>query len=155
MLRPSLLLALVVLVGCGGSNQQPVNRTPRNNPPPPPPPPPIVVNIADNDATELKPQKFVDYHFPLPARTCSITGRVEGISGGNKDFEAFILDDDDFRNWSAHEKANGIQSGRKVVWTINETVTGPGQWHLVVSNGFSGFTTKAVMVSAKAVCPAT
>lgn len=117
------------------------------------PPPPIIVSIAEGNATEIKAGHYHDYTFELPARVCSIAGRVEGISGGGKDFEGFIMDDDNFRNWSAGHQAKGFESGRVVVWSPNEMVRGPGKYHFVVSNTFSTLTDKAVTVQAKAECP--
>lgn len=117
------------------------------------PPPPIVVSIADGKATEIKAGAYQYFTFELPARACKITGRVEGISGGGKDFEGFIMDDDNFRNWSTSHQANGFESGRVVVWSPSETVQGPGKYHFVVSNTFSTITAKAVTVQATATCP--
>ena len=121
---------------------------------PPPPPPPIEVAIADGKPVEIKPQRWYDYAFTLPARTCTVTGRVEGVSGGaGHDFEGFILDDDNYRNWSTDHRARGASSGRVVVWSPEVTLQGPGTFHLVVSNAFSGFATKVVTVEANATCP--
>ncbi len=116
------------------------------------PPPPIIVSIAEGKATEIKPGEYHYYSFDLPARACRITGRVEGISGGGKDFEGFLMDDDNFRNWSTSHEAKGIQSGRVVVWSPHETIQGPGKYHFVVSNAFSAFTAKAVAIQATATC---
>ena len=120
---------------------------------PPAPPPPIQVSIADRQAVEIKPGDFYHWDFTLPARQCTLSGRVEGVSGGNKDFEGFIMDDDNFRNWSTNHEARGIQSGRVVVWSPNESLQGPGQFHFLVSNAFSSFAAKAVTVSASLHCP--
>src|SRR3989442_14213078 len=59
------------------------------------------IAIADGQAVIVKAQSFVHYDFQLPAATCSISGRITGVSGGNKDFEAFIMNDDNIVNWSA------------------------------------------------------
>jgi len=82
-----------------------------------------------------------------------VTGRVEGVSGGARDFEGFVLDDDNYRNWSTNHQARGLESGRVVVWTPAVALQGPGTFHLVLSNRFSGFTGKVVTVQAKATCP--
>ena len=82
-----------------------------------------------------------------------MTGRVEGVSGGARDFEGFVLDDDNYRNWSTNHQARGLESGRVVVWTPAVALQGPGTFHLVLSNRFSGFTGKVVTVQAKATCP--
>jgi hypothetical protein len=80
---------------------------------------------------------------------------VLGISGGNKDFYAAIMSDDDFRNFqTGHDSKVYWQSEpRSAAATIVGVVNGPGQFHLVVSNHFSSITTKVVEVSAEADCP--
>ena len=113
------------------------------------------IPITDGQAVEIKAASFVHYTFQLPAGTCTITGRIVGISGGNKDFEALIMDDDNFRNWSAGTTgARALwQSGRVVVTAIdNAVVAGPGTFHLVVSNAWSIATPKTVQAQALARC---
>lgn len=112
-----------------------------------------MTTIAPTEAREILAADFIDYTFTLPARTCSVDGRIEGITGGVKDFEALIVTDDGFKNWAAGVETEGIQSGRKVVWSFATKLIGPGRWHLVVSNKFSLVTKKAVTVSATATCP--
>lgn len=118
----------------------------------PPAPPPITVPIADGKPVELKTLKWQDYPFTLPARFCTVTGDVEGVSGGGKDFEGFVLDEDNYRNWSTSHHAKGHSSGRVVVWHPNLALAGPGTFHLIVSNAFSSFTNKVVTVQASATC---
>jgi hypothetical protein len=109
-----------------------------------------VVNIASNDAKEIKPNQYLDYKFTLPPTFCSVRGKIEGVTGGQKNFEAFIMNDENFRNWSARLASQSFQSGRKVVWSFDQNVNGSGDWHLVVSNTFSVVTAKAVTISADA-----
>ena len=100
--------------------------------------------------------RCIYYAFQLPVGTCSISGHINGIAGGNKDFEPCIMDDDSFRNWSAG--ANGAraywQSGRVVVTSIAATLAGPGTFHLIVSNTWSIATDKTVQARAVAQCAA-
>jgi uncharacterized protein (TIGR02246 family) len=112
------------------------------------------VTITDVQAVAIKAQGFVHYTFQLPAATCAVSGRISGISGGNKDFEAYIMDDDNFRNWSAGVSgARALwQSGRVVVTSIDATIAGPGAFHLVISNTWSIATDKTVQVQAAAQC---
>ncbi len=156
------LLALVVLLLVVGAvyvaqrTAQPSAPPPAPAPAirrPPAPPPPIVVAIADGKAVEIKPQAWHDYSFTLPSRACVVTARVEGISGGGHDFEGFVIDDDNYRNWSTRHQARGVESGRVVVWTPEVALQGPGTFHLVVSNAFSTMTGKVVTVQARATCP--
>ena len=115
---------------------------------------PAPVAIADGRATEVANASYVDYPFDLPTAVCVVTGRVVGVSGGNKDFEAYIFDDDNFRNWSAGGQAQTYwQSGRVVVASITSVpLTGPGRFHLVISNVWSVLTPKSVQAQAAAQC---
>lgn len=114
---------------------------------------PTTVPIAAGRASEVQVGNYLYHTFSLPPSLCEITGRVEGIAGGNKDFEAFIMDDDNLRNWAAGLSARAHwQSGRVTVATIDAQVEGPGTFYLVVSNVFSDFTPKTVQVWAQAEC---
>lgn len=110
--------------------------------------------IADGQAVEVANASYVDYRFDLPAATCVVAGRIVGVSGGSKDFEAYILDDDNFRNWTAGGQAQAHwQSGRVVVASIPSVpVQGPGRFHLVVSNAWSILTPKTVQAQATVQC---
>ncbi len=112
------------------------------------------IPVADGQAVIVKAQSFVHYDFQLPAATCSISGRITGVSGGNKDFEAFIMDDDNFVNFSAGVSGARVnwQSGRVVVAPIDVSIAGPGVYHLVVSNNWSIATDKTVQAQAIAQC---
>jgi uncharacterized protein (TIGR02246 family) len=114
---------------------------------------PVSIPISDGRAVEVPAQNSVRYSFTIPQGSCLVSGRIEGISGGNKDFEAFILDDDNLRNWTAGLTAQTHwNSGRTVVTNINVQLVGPGTYHLVLSNVFSIATPKTVQASAQAQC---
>jgi hypothetical protein len=114
---------------------------------------PTTIAIAEGRASEVAAASYIQYAIQLPGNTCAITGRIEGVSGGNKDFEALLLGDDDFRNWSARLQANTYwQSGRVTVTNISAQVPGSATYHLVVSNAFSLATAKTVQVWAQADC---
>jgi hypothetical protein len=73
--------------------------------------------------------------------------------GGNKDFQAFLMADDDFRNWETSHQARVFwQTEKAAAATIDARVSGPGKFHLVISNVFSLFTGKTVTVQAQAEC---
>jgi len=112
------------------------------------------ISITDGQAILVKAQGSAHYTFHLPPGVCPISGRITGIAGGNKDFEAFIMDDDNFQNYSAGAAGTRVlwQSGRVVVATIDATLTGPGTYHLVVSNSWSIATDKTVQAQASAQC---
>jgi ketosteroid isomerase-like protein len=112
------------------------------------------IPIAEGALPEIPPQQVVRYDFQIPAAVCTVTGRVEGVAGGNKDFEVLILDDDSFRNWTAGLQARAYgSSGRVTVYTINSSIPGPGAFHLVISNAFQLRVSKVVQVWAQVQCP--
>ncbi len=115
--------------------------------------PPIAIRIGDGSPQQIQPGGYLNYTVNVPDRTCTLSGRVEGVSGGNRDFEAFILDDDNFRNWSTRHQAQGISSGNVVVWTPTTTIRGPAVYHVVVSNAFSVVSPKVVAIQATVECP--
>jgi hypothetical protein len=115
--------------------------------------PPITIRIGDGSPQAIQPGRYVNYTVNVPDRTCTLSGRVDGVSGGNRDFEAFILDDNNFQNWSSRHQAQGISSGNVVVWTPNTTIRGPGVYHVVVSNAFSVVSSKVVAIQATVECP--
>jgi hypothetical protein len=43
---------------------------------------PAVIPIATAQTFEIPAANYVHYTFQLPATVCTVTGRVEGISGG-------------------------------------------------------------------------
>jgi len=112
------------------------------------------IMIANGSAYEIKTSGHLDYKFELPAGVCAVTGRITGVSGGNRDFEAFIFDEDNYRNWAAGGQTRLYwQSGRVVVSTISGVnLAGPATFHLVVSNVWSLLTPKTVQVQAMAQC---
>ena len=119
---------------------------------PPPPPPPLTVPVYNGQPVEIKAASYEYYLFTVPERKCYLEGHVEGIAGGNKDFEGFIMASDDFKNWSTSHFANGVASGRVAAWTPKVSIA-PGMHYLVVSNAFSIVSSKVVTVEANVVCP--
>lgn len=114
---------------------------------------PATIPIAGGRASEIRPASYIRYTFQLPRGGCRVTGRIEGISGGNKDFRALLLDDDNFRNWNAGlESRVWWQSGQAVVANVDAELTGPGTFHLVIDNTFSTSTAKTVQAWATAQC---
>ena len=116
-------------------------------------PPTTTLPIGDGQAMEIQPGSYIYTTFEVPAATCEVTGRITGTSEGNREFEAFITNDDGLQNWAAGQQARVFwQSGRVVVTSIeNAFVVGPGTFHLVMSNRFSG-ASKMVQSQAVARC---
>ncbi|HUL50044.1 MAG TPA: hypothetical protein VLT79_08530 [Gemmatimonadales bacterium] len=115
---------------------------------------PVKISLANGQADQVPNRAYEHYDFTLPERNCAITGRIVGLTGGNNDFQAFLIDDENFRNWKANQKAQVYwQTDTVRVATIDARVSGPGVFHLVISNAFSPSTPKTVTVQAEADCP--
>jgi hypothetical protein len=88
---------------------------------------------------------------------CTVTARITGISGGNRDFEAFVFDEDGFTNWRNDTSPQALyQSGRVSAATVTASSNIPGRpYYLVVSNAFSSVTTKTIEITdARVTCSA-
>jgi len=124
-------------------------------PKPPPPPPPLVVTVLDDPALDLPPGEHFDTAFAVSdPRPCTFRARVQGLEGGHRDVEVYLLDDDGNSNWH-----NGIRpeplygSGRTSASTIEVPLRRKGRYHLLVSNRYSLMTAKTVRVeNARVVC---
>jgi uncharacterized protein (TIGR02246 family) len=113
-----------------------------------------MIPIVSGTALEIPAQQVLHYDFQIPAGVCTVTGRVQGISGGDRAFEVLIVDDANYSNWTAglETKAYGT-TGRVTMTDINTAIPGPGVYHLVISNAFSATQPKTVQVWAQAHCP--
>ena len=114
----------------------------------------MTIPIASGALPEIPPQQVVHYDFQIPNAVCTVTGRVEGISGGSKDFEVLIVDDEAYANWTAGRAARAYgTTGRVTTANLNAPIPGPGSYHLVISNAFEASVAKMVQVWAQVQCP--
>jgi hypothetical protein len=115
---------------------------------------PTRITFGTGQPDEIPSQSYVEYSFDVPARRCTVTGRIVGLAGGGKDFQAFLMGDDDFLNWkSKHEFKVLWQTEKVAAATINTPLSGPGRFHVVVSNVFSVVTEKTVTIQGVVDCP--
>lgn len=115
---------------------------------------PYRAQIGDGTEVTVPSQGYRDWSFRLPNRTCHITGHIVGAAGGNRDFRALLMDDDNFLNWkTSHQARVYWQTDQVAAAALDVSVTGIGTYHLVVSNAFSMVTDKKVTVQADVVCP--
>ena len=130
---------------------------PGPKPEPPPPPPPHVVPVLDEPALMLPPGEHFDTAFVVSdphARPCTFRGHVQGVEGGNRDVEVYVLDEDGHANWhNGVEPRALLETGRTSASTIEIPIEGEGRFHLLISNRFSVFTYKTVQIDdARVVC---
>jgi hypothetical protein len=123
---------------------------------PPPPPPPLVVAVLDDPALRLPPGEHFDTAFEVydeHARPCTFHGHVQGLEGGKRDVEVYLLDEDGHVNWhNGIEPTPVYESGRSAASTIDVPIQ-HGRFHLLISNRYSVFTPKTVQVeNARVIC---
>lgn len=131
------------------------SRAPAAAPKPPPPPPPLVVRVLDEDALELPPGEHFDTAFAVSdSRPCTFRARVQGLEGGQRDVEVYLLDEDGNSNWHNGIKPAALyESGRTSASTIEVPLRQKGRFHLLLSNRYSLMTAKTVRVeNARVVC---
>ena len=114
---------------------------------------PRFLRFGGGRPVEIARESYLHYGFTLPPGTCTVTGQLQGLAGETKDFQAFLMDDDDYRGWlTSHEAQVYWQTDQVAAATINARVPGPGTFHLVVTNT-SRLAPKTVAVQAQVECP--
>jgi hypothetical protein len=111
-------------------------------------PPPKVIPVLDSHAVGIDAGEHLEVAFEVDdPRECTLTGRIEGLAGGSRDVEVFLLDDEGFSDWY-----NGVPpqplyySGRTDAVTLHVRIPGRGEYHLLISNRYSFLTDKVVSV---------
>lgn len=128
-----------------------VAAAPAAEPEPPPPPPPLVISVLDEPSLRLAAGEHLDTAFVVDDeldRPCTFSGRVQGLDGGSRDVEVYLLDEDDLANWHNGIKPTPVyESGRTSAATVELPLPGEGRYHLLVSNRYSVFTSKTVRIA--------
>lgn len=117
-------------------------------------PAPTVLELENSNSTPIGAGQVFEHSFVTKSTDCRLTGRVEGVAGGEKEFEVRVLSQDDFVNWTNQrdEPFGLFISPRQTVTTLNVPLPQPGNYSFVVSNHFAGFTDKTALIHAEVVC---
>jgi hypothetical protein len=124
-------------------------------PEPPPPPPPLQMAIADEAFRRMPATSYFSYSFQLnDNRPCRLRGRIQVTAGGSHDVDVLVVDDDGMLNFQNGNGANTyLNEHRRSAVTLDLPVDGYKQYHLVISNNFSLFTSKTVSLeNVRGVC---
>lgn len=116
--------------------------------------PPVFISVADS-VFRLDAGDHFDTLFEITDnRTCRFRGRIIGVSGGSRDFEAAILTKRQYDTWHAGGELNSLYSVPRVSDVeLDYVLPGPGTYGLLISNAFSIFTGKALEVrEARVTC---
>jgi hypothetical protein len=114
---------------------------------------PMRFAIAD-EIVKVRQGHYRSYQFSVSIPSpCTVRGQIVGLAGGNKDFQASIMDKDNFLNWKSHHEAQVYWvSGQVAATDLGVRLYGPTTYYLVISNLFSRFTAKTVRVQAFTEC---
>jgi predicted nucleic acid-binding Zn ribbon protein len=120
-----------------------------------PKPPPVTTDLVNSNSVEIPAGSYKQYAFTIKRTDCRLTGRVEGVDGGQKELEVRVLADDDFINWKNQpdNSAFGVfKSPRETVTSVDVALPTAGGWSLVVSNHWAAFVGKTALVHAQVTC---
>jgi hypothetical protein len=117
------------------------------------PPPPFEMVLLEADVIDLRTGDHFDAPFEvLDPRPCTLTGRVLGLAGGDRDVEVYVLDDAALQDWQDGIAPIALfESGRSSAATFAVDLPRRGRYHLLLSNRYSVFTPKRVRVDAARV----
>ena len=147
-----ILAVLIVILGIaimGRHSMDARANTPTSNPTPRTREVPVVHKVAEGE-TVVSPGGLAQYPIEITPdmQGARVVGKFTAFGGGGNDIIAVIADESNYMNW-----ANGHQS--RVYWqTQGQQTTGnfslrlaPGTYYLGLSNKFSAFTQKQVMLN--------
>jgi hypothetical protein len=78
-------------------------------------------------------------------RLPKVEGHFRATGGRENSIEVWVMDDDEFVNWSNHHQVKPLYNSEKVTQgTIEVYLKHPGKYHIVFNNMFSLMTPKAV-----------
>lgn len=118
------------------------------------PPPPYVLALLGSERLEIRAGEHYDTLFTVSdphaesgPRPCMLTARIEGVAGGDRDVDVFVLDEQGYDDWhSGVDPVALYQSRRAAAADLEIPLPGTGRYALLVSNRFSIFTDKQVRV---------
>lgn len=149
-----VLLAMWGISSAANRNRPPVPRTYTDfvvQAPQVPLPQPHVLTIV-NTAVTVAAHSYSWYTFSLPERSVnvSVQGHFAATGGMGNDIQVYILNPDEFANFQNHHTTPTFYNSQRETQNSISAVlpAGGGTYYLVLDNGFSLITPKAVQISA-------
>ena len=121
---------------------------PAIEPPSPPPSAPTIGSVVERARFRIGGDRYRDYALTITeSRPCFLRGRVETVAGGDRDIDVLVLSPDEFEKFRRSRRYAGIFEERLATEVVLDVpLPGPGQYYFVISNRFSAFTGKQVVV---------
>lgn len=110
--------------------------------------PPATGSVVERQRINIGGSRHRSYDVVITdARPCRLRGRVETLEGGSRDIDILVLDEDAFELFrQSHRYEKIFEARRTSEISLDVPLPGPGRYHFVVSNVFSAFTGKLVLV---------
>jgi len=107
------------------------------------------VLMADTVRVEATHRKAWAWTFDTAVlKECVLEGTFRAYGGSGNDIRVLVLDDLNYQNfWNGHKATSLYDSGELTTAEFKVPIPTSGTYHLVLDNGFSMFTDKAVVVS--------
>ncbi len=152
----SIAVACVVYLLLAGAPPNLAEATTGFSPQLPLPKPPTVIAIASMSDMDLPAGHFQRFDWEVPANqpNCHLTGRIEVVSGGNKDIQVFVVEADEYQNLAnGHSARTYLGTDKQTVVNLDLRIASPGAKVIALGNTFSTFTSKRVQLrKVEAVC---
>jgi len=113
-----------------------------------PVPAPAAGSVLDRVTLRLGPDHFQEYEIAITdPRPCRLRGRVQTIEGGSRDIDVLVLEGENYERFRQSHRYTKIFAARRTSEiSLDVPLPGPGRYHLLISNKFSAFTGKLVLV---------
>jgi hypothetical protein len=111
-----------------------------------PAPAPATGSLVERVIFRVGPDSYKDYPFTITdSLPCRLRGRV-AIESGPREIDVLVLEPDAFENFRRSLRYPRIHSTRRIdEISLDVPLPRPGEYHLVISNRFSVFTSKLVL----------
>jgi hypothetical protein len=111
-------------------------------------PAPATGSVVERERYRIGPDQYRVYELAITgASPCRLRGRVETVEGGARDIDVLVLDGDAFESFRQSRRYTEIFEARRVgEISLDVPLPSPGRYHLVISNRFSPFSGKLVLV---------